>query len=197
MTTVVRGLAKLVAVVLVAGAVGGGLGIVLSKLSGNSGDSAAAPQASTATKPATQHTTTSARSDGHTTPAAPAPSGGVSVHIVDAILHPAESASGRRRHRARLTVRVQVTNRGTSVVTPARPTLFSGSVQTQTDPNADGPGTRLGALQPGKAVAVTLRFETAGSVTTQLQSQRRARVLVAGRTRETAVTVGNPATPTG
>ncbi|HEX4364850.1 MAG TPA: hypothetical protein VHZ75_09905 [Solirubrobacteraceae bacterium] len=190
MALVVRGIFKLVAVIVIAGGIGGGVGVGLSKLSGDSGGGAAPAPA------AKQSATTSGGSSSKSPPPPPASeqAGGVSVHVVDAVFHPAESPSGLRRHRARLTVRVQVTNRGTSVVTPERPSMFVGSAETKTDPNADGPGTSLGTLQPGKAVAVTLRFEIAGAVTTQLRSQLRARVVVAGRSRDTLVTIGSPAT---
>jgi hypothetical protein len=190
MTLIVRGIFKLVAVIVIAGGIGAGVGIGLSKLSGDSDGGAAAPAA-------TQAATTSTALSNQSPPPPPPASeqaGGISVHIVDAVFHPAESPSGLRRHRARLTVRVQVTNRGTSAVTPVRPSMFVGSAETKTDPNADGPGTSLGTLQPGKAVAVTLRFEIAGTVTTQLRSKLRARVVVAGRSRATLVTIGSPAT---
>jgi len=114
------------------------------------------------------------------------------VRVVSAILHPASTASGKRRSRAQLSVHVRVTNRGSRRFTPARPLLISGDVRVKTDRNQDTAATQLGALDPGETGDVTLRFEIAGAVTQRLQQQLRARLTIAGRTTTATFKVGNP-----
>jgi hypothetical protein len=158
-----RGLAKLVAVVVVAAGVGIALGVAFAKLS----------------------------DDGDRDPL-----GQVRVRVLDdAVLRLAGTPSGRQRQRARLTVRIRAANDGERRVALARPTLLVGDARLQTDPSADGPDTRLGSLEAGETAVVTLRFEVARTVTTQLTTQRRARILVADRTLPVSVEVGDPVDP--
>lgn len=173
---VLGGLVKLALVVVIAGGSGAVVGYGLSLLS-NDG-AGVAP----AVKPALTPTQT-----------APPSVRSVNVRVIDAVLQPASSASGQRRRRARLSVRIRSENRGARAVTPARPVLIVGHVRTPTDPSADSPRTSMGSLGSGEIANVTLRFEVAGNVTTELVDTRRARVRVAGRSRTIAVKLGQPA----
>ena len=180
---VARWLMMCAVVIAVSGGAGALIGVGLSKLTGDD-KGAGATVASTGESGADASTTAGA-------PAAPAP---VSLRVIvrDAVLHPASTPAGMRRKRARLTVRITAQNRGETMVTPARPVLLAAGTRTPTDPQADGPGTKLGALAPGKSASVTLRFETAGTVTAQLNAQRHARVVVGGRSVGLRVALGNP-----
>ena len=61
-----------------------------------------------------------------------------------------------------------------------------------TDPRADSSETSFGPLAAGQARTVSLRFETAGAVTAELTSTRRARLRIAGRSVSFAVRIGQP-----
>ena len=182
-------LAKFLAVITIAGGAGVAIGAGLSELSG--GDSAIAPVGSSAS------TAPIHAADARITPrgsaAVPAqPRTPASVRVLDSVLHPAGTADGQRRQRARLTVRIQAENRGNADLTPARPSLLVGRTSTETDAGADGPGTRLGTIKPGATASVTLRFEVAGAVTEQLAAERRAVIRVAGRSHPISIKLGNP-----
>ena len=193
-----RGLAKLVGVAVVAGVVGVGLGVALAKLTGDDApstpDATASAGASTsaattraeATSPSTQ-TTARSTSDRATTPARLAK---VRVRVLDAMLRPARTPSGIRRQRARVTVRVRAENTGTTSVTLQRPAILAAGKTVKTDSSADSPETNFGALGAGETRAVTLRFETAGEVTAQLTNQKSGRLRIAGRTIGLKIKVG-------
>lgn len=170
------GLAQLALVAIIAVGIGAVVGLGLSRLSGDSA------RVAPALKPSRTPTRT----------APPSPRS-VDVQVLDAVLHPASSASGEQRRRARLSVRIRAENQARSAVTPARPVLIVGEVRTRTDSSADSPGTSIGTLEAGEIVTVTLRFEVAGDVTTQLTDARRARIRVAGRSRNITVKLGEPA----
>lgn len=180
------GLAKLGAVIIIAGGAGSVIGFGLSKLT--SDDSAEPEPGVTSTERADPVATTGGPARG---PRGSRPVG-VVVDVPDAVVHPAGTASGRARNRARLTVRVRVRNTSTGVLTPARPAVLIGASRTPADPNADAPGTRLGSIAPGAAAAATLRFEVGGAAGAKLMTERRARVVVAGLTRPISVKLGNP-----
>lgn len=186
------GFAKLLAVIALAGAGGVAVGAGLSELSG--GDSAIEPVEPNESSPARAGSPADARvaASSSSKPPAPTASTKPSVRVLDSVLHPAGTAAGQRRERARLTVRVEVTNRSTAALTPARPTVLVGPTSTATDPGADGPGTRLGTIAPGRAQSATLRFEVGGAVTRQLTSERRAVILVGGRSHPISIKLGNP-----
>lgn len=169
-----RGLAKLVAVVVVAGGAGIVLGIGFAALAGD--DDLPTPVDETATR-------------------ADDPTGPVRVRVIDAVLRPAGSRAGRERQHARLSVEIRVANDGERPETLARPALLVGDKRVETDPGADGPDTSLESLEAGESAAVTLRFEVAGAVTTQLTTQRRARIVVAGRTLPVPFEVGEAVEP--
>jgi hypothetical protein len=185
-----RGLAKLVAVVVVAGAIGAALGIGLSKLSGD--DTAPAPAAPTTAASTSVPAATTASPPSE--PAATAASlAKVRVRVLGAVLHVASTPSGVRRRRARLAIRVRAENTGATSVTLARPTLTAAGISTKADPKADAPTTNFGPLAAGETRTVTLRFETAGAQTAALASERRGQLRIAGRTLPPLfVTVGAP-----
>ena len=185
-----RGLLKLAAVILVAGAGGIALGAAISELTGED-DATNETTASTATADATTSVPAAAATTAR--PSEQDPLEQVGVTIGSAVLHPARGPSGRRRNRARLGVRVTVVNRGAQRVVLPRPSLLAARRRVPTNAAADAPATRLGPIGAGKTVKVTLQFETAGAVTEQLTTQKRARVLVAGRSSPVTITIGPPA----
>ena len=193
-----RGLLKLAVVILAAGAAGTVLGIAISKLTGDDGPPSVAtpPQTDAATPTQTADATTSAPAPASTTPPSSdqGPLEQIRVTVGPAVLHPARTPSGRARKRARLAVRVTVANRGTTRVVLTRPSLLAARQRIPTNAAADAPATRLGPIAAGQTVKVTLKFETAGAVTQQLTTQKRARVLIAGRSSPVTVTVRTPVT---
>ncbi|MDP2710935.1 MAG: hypothetical protein Q8O56_06930 [Solirubrobacteraceae bacterium] len=207
-----RGATKRLVIVLLAGSVGVGLGLGLAALLGDDdlprpATTASAP-AGNATTPAgsfstppTTPTPSLAPAD-RTAPASPPavppdPRRQLRVSVGPAVLHPAASASGQRRQRARLGVRLELANLAAEPVTPARPVLLAAGERVATDPRQDAPDTHIGPLAPGATAGVTLRFETSGAVTEQLTTQRQARILVAGRMHAVRVTIGERARPSG
>jgi cytoskeletal protein RodZ len=201
-----RGLAKLLAVIVVAGLIGVGLGIALSKLSGDDD-----PVAPATTVPAQSTTTTAAPAPAPvpaattttptrttTTPTTPPPSppspaprpaaDQIEVTVRFAVLQLATTPSGKRRNRARLGVQVTVRNRGSQRVTLPRPSLLAARQRIPTNPAADARGGRLGPIPARQTRRVTLQFETAGAVTRQLTTKRKARVLIGGRSSTVTVT---------
>ncbi|HEV2775778.1 MAG TPA: hypothetical protein VGV90_09325 [Solirubrobacteraceae bacterium] len=191
-----HGLAQLTALVVVSIVGGVIVGFALTNLTSDDdaadvvGERRATTDASGASR-ARAGPTTSARES-----TAPNPLEQIDVRIISAVLQPAATPPGQRRRRARVSVHVQVENRGTRRVVPARPSLLAARQRVPTDPRADAPKTRLGAIDGRDTVDVTLRFETKGAVTEQLVTQRRGRILVGGRSWPISVTVGRPATST-
>jgi len=192
-----RGVGKLVAVIVVAGLAGLAIGTGLAKLSGDDASSTTPPDNSPGvSSPATN--TTAPSTTVETTPAdkkmstSSTPANTVQVRVVSAILHPATSASGKRRRRARLSVHVRVTNRGSRSITLARPVLVSGDARLKSDAKQDAADTNLAAIDPGETSDVTLRFEIAGAVTQRVQEELRARLTIADRNVAATVKVGSP-----
>ncbi len=118
----------------------------------------------------------------------------IRVSIISAILHPAGLPSGQRRRRGRLSVHLKLTNGGTQRVVLTPPSVLAARQRIPTNARAVGPQGPLASIDAGMTVDVTLRFETAGSVTEQLATQKRARILVGARSWPITVKVGNPAT---
>ncbi|MDQ3722913.1 MAG: hypothetical protein M3376_07580 [Actinomycetota bacterium] len=113
--------------------------------------------------------------------------------VVDARMHTAAAASGRREPPARLTVRIRATNEGRRRAALDRPTLRIGRVIVQTDPQTDAPGARFEPLTPGTTQTVTLRFSVAGEAKAKIVRDRRARILVAGQSVPIRVKLRSPA----
>ena len=197
-----RGLLKLMVLVVATGAVGAGLGFGMAAITGDDDPPGAVVDPPTT---AERSSPTVARSVPTTRVAPSVPTAStraqtppdqlkqVRVSVISAVLRPAGRPAGQRRRRARLGVRVKVENRGTERVALERPSLLAARQRIPTDPAADNLGARLGPIDAGETVDVTLRFETAGAVTGQLTTQQRARILIAGRSRPIAVKVGLPA----
>ncbi|MGH2840034.1 MAG: hypothetical protein ACRDKY_04325 [Solirubrobacteraceae bacterium] len=118
----------------------------------------------------------------------------VTVRIVSAILHPAGTARGRSRQRARLSVHARVTNGGARAVRFPPPRLETGTTLLAVDAHA---GAAAGALLrpvPARSTADgVLRYEAAGAVTRRLTSGRRAVLRIAGRSIRLQLTLGSPA----
>lgn len=189
----VRGLGKLLAVVVVAGGVGAALGIGISELTSGEEPSAARTEAATSSIARSTTTVTGPAPGAATTPqSSQDPAAQVTVTVLSAVLHPAATPSGERRRRGRLGVRVRVKNTGAERIVAPRPSLLAARQRIPTNARARGPGSRLGPLAPGATADVTLRFETAGAVTEQLTTQKTARILIAGRSWPITVTVGSP-----
>ena len=108
-----------------------------------------------------------------------------------AVLRLASTPSGKARNRARLGVRVTVRNRGSRRLVLPRPSLLAARQRVPTNPAADERGSRLGPIAAGQTRRATLQFETAGAVTEQLTTQRRARVLIGRRSSALTVSPGS------
>jgi len=195
-----RGLIRFVALIAVAGGAGVALGAGLSQLAG---DETATPSVSD--EPTSGSTVlTGVATSVAPNPAPPPPPpptaatttaggplGQVNVRVLGAILHPAGTADGKRRRRARLTMRVRAVNESGGAVTIAPPVLAVGSVRIHTDAAA----TRLGELAAGETKAVTLRFELQGEATEKVTIDRRARLGIAGRALAFRLRIGSPVEP--
>jgi len=196
--------------VTVAGGIGVALGMVLSRVSDDKAP-AGAVGARTGTAAAAAPAGAVGARTGTAAAAAPAPAATapttapsaapdapgqaeVRLSVLDARLFTDDTPSGARAQRARVTVRIRAENAGGESVTLARPILRIGSVRIATDPDAEGlPGSRFAALRPGVAQTVTLRFSLAGEATPKVVRDRRARVLIAGRSLPMRVKLRAPA----
>ena len=191
------GLAKFLAVIVGGTAVGAGIGIALSALSGNGGnESTASPraiatpsaEARTPTPTSTARTptpTSTARTPTPTSAArTPTPTGtavpageGLGLRVESARLISASTASGRARQRARLVVRVRLSNRSDVRLPAQNPLLLNGAGTVRVDPfAADAAGPLLRPLAAGMSAVGELRYETAGELTQRLTDERRARL---------------------
>jgi len=188
-----RGLLKLLAIVVVAGGVGFALGTGLSALSEDKTPTAPDAETATAEPPATGSTATAAElpvaTPTTTTPAAPttttpdasaSPLAEVSVSVLDARLFTDGTPSGRRDQRARLTVRLRAENAGGRRAILPPPILRVGSVRIPADAPA-GTETPDEPLPAGTQRTMTLRFSLSGEATPKLVRDRRARLLIAGQ----------------
>lgn len=115
------------------------------------------------------------------------------VQVVTAFLQPALAPRGRRRHRARLSVHVRVTNDGKVRIEDLAPLLVASGKRVAPDPLAsDTTGSLLRPLAPGATAGGRLRFETAGAVTDQLAKARRGVLQIAGGTVPFELKMGRP-----
>jgi hypothetical protein len=192
-----RGFAKFLAVVALAGAGGTALGFGLSALGGNDGGSTPAPVATGATtsntgpsgapKTASTPASTATATQATTTPAPPtrtittttAPaltrppaqtSGGkLRVDVISTIVHP---VTGDTNQRAEMIVHVRVTNGTGRLVQGVPPVLRVGDAVVQS--TADRPETAplLAVLGPGAVADGKLRFITTGADSGQLTAGR-------------------------
>lgn len=203
MTTFLRSLAKLAALVIVAGGVGVAIGMGLATLS--DGDEPAAPDEGAATSAPTEppaatstQTTTAVPAATATVPpvttttTSPSTASGrlaqVRVSVLGTRLFTDSTPSGREAQPARVTVRLRAENRGDERVRLKRPTLRVGSVRIP----ADAGGGQFAPLGPGADATVTLRFSLTGEATPKVVRDRRARITVAGRSLPIRVSVQHP-----
>ena len=115
------------------------------------------------------------------------------MDVLDARLFTDATPSGAREQRARVTVRIRGENSGAAPVTLERPLLRVGNVRIETDADAGAlPGSQFAPLQPGLPQTVTLRFSLTGEATPKIVRDRRARVLIAGRSLAMRVKVRTP-----
>lgn len=180
-----RGLGKLVAVVLAAGLAGTGLGIALAHLRGNE-DSSAPPlpavasamteRASTEAVVARTTTTgTSRATTGPRTQTAPTPLG-PRIQVLSARLERPAAAAGH------VTVRLRVINRGTRPLAVQAPMLLTGADEIRRDA-AGGSAARplLRSLAAGLSATSVLRFTTSAAVAARLSATPRAMLRIADR----------------
>jgi len=168
--TLLLGFAKLVAVVVAAGLAGAGIGIALSKLSGN--DSSGEPLLPATTSPAAT-SAAATRGSGESGYRAPR------VQVLSAQLGPVSESTGR----ALVAVRARVTNRGRRALTITKPALISREDEVPLGTNArDAAGPLLQPIAPDGRATGTLRFAVPGRVAQRLSATPAARLRVASRT---------------
>ena len=187
--------AILVAVVVVGGGFGLVAGVGLDKISRTpphdplarvAKELAASARASSGAAGGGSNTATAAGSSASQTLSRAA--NGVRVHVMSAVMHPAGTASGKRRQRARVSMRVRVTNNRPATLSPVASSLVSGSEPVS--------GTAEAALKrklaSGQRASGRIRFETAGAVTQSINTTGEMNVLVAGVPLTVTVKVGTP-----
>lgn len=166
-----RGLAKFVAVVVVAGLAGAGIGIALAELSGN--DAADTPvlpatTAQTSTAPASTQTTTTAAV--YRVPR---------VRVLSAELGPISESTGR----ALVAIRARLTNRGNRDLTIKTPALLSGDDEVPLGASArDAAGALLRSIAPRASATGVLRFTLPGEIAQRITANPGARLRLGNRT---------------
>ena len=160
MAAAVTELAKLVACVALGSAAGFGAGTGLAEVTG-AADSGPPLVAQDAVREAS--------------------AGEVRVQVLSAVLLPATTRSGRSRRRARLTLRVRLTNASSTRLAASDPVFISGGKRIRADPAAEAAaGALLAPLDAGASATGELRFEAAGAVTRRLRSRRRGWLRIGG-----------------
>jgi hypothetical protein len=196
-----RGLLKFLAVAVGAGALGVGVGVGLAEVGGGDDattalETSSSPSATTATTlgPATTTSTTPSTTTApatQTTETTETLALTQHVDVLSALLCPATAAGEQVNSRARVTIRVRVTNRDSRPLAAQAPRLLVGAARIGSVPDAkDDAGALLKALAPAASATGTLRFQTSGSVTQRLTGQRRARLGIAGRTVAAPIEIG-------
>lgn len=172
-----RGLARFVAVVLVSGLAGAGIGIALAELSAND----------STTEPLLPSTSTTAAAAGTTTAAiyrVPR------VQVQAAQLGSISQSTGG----APVAIRVRVTNRGSRPLRITTPALVSGDDEVQLDERArSAAGPLLRAIEPGASATGMLRFTLPSSVAERVTEEPAARLRVANRTVSVTLETGEGA----
>jgi len=200
-----RGIAKLVAVVVAAGLAGAFIGVSLAKLPGDDDSidpaltvTASTPGTSTSsrTTPRTTSTATTTTTTPRTT-TTPTTTTGTAVRVyrvprvqvLSAQLTTAPSGGGS------VTVKVRVTNRGIGPLTIATPVLVSRTDEVRLDTARAQARPLLRALDPGSRATGTLRFTTSPAMTQRLVASPAARLRIARRTILVKLTVATPQSP--
>jgi hypothetical protein len=203
-----RGLAKLIAVIALAGAAGVGLGIGLSELTGDSEQDTSTAGSNSSAEPSTTGETAARRTAPKTTagsvehartttthtatPKRQRRPSAARVRVVSVVFHRESAPSARRRRRAVLAIHVRVVNRGRRAIANVAPVLVVGA-RRRVEPSAqDSTGSLLRLLRPGSTADGTLRFKTAGGLTDRLASRRRAQLRIAGKPVTLKVLIGRP-----
>lgn len=184
--SLLRGLAKFVAVVAASVLAGVALGLGLSEVSGDDGTPIASlnpPGTATGTTAAAD---ASGESRAKATAGTSGPAGASDAkgaakpryRVLSATIEPATSASGMQRRRARVTVRLRATA-GSEPLTLDTPTLVAGNERQPVDPNAaDAAGALLKEIPAGDSATGELRFETAGALTQRMTTFKAPRLIV-------------------
>ena len=163
-----RGLAKFAAVVVVAGLVGAGLGLVLAELSGNDGGETAGQAARVLTPPpATTETVGPEVADVV----------GPRVEVLSALLGRTSRSTGR----ALVAAKVRITNRTASRVTIEAPALLSGEDEVPANESAAS-NQLLRPLAPAASATGTVRFTLSAEATRRVTANRTARLRIADQT---------------
>jgi hypothetical protein len=183
------GFAKFLAVVVLGLGVGVGGGYGLGKLGSNDASGADDTSATALTTTSGDTTAASARTSTTSTTEKPAPTapkaaaGTLKVTVLSAKFKPATTVSGRKRKRARLTMRLSVRNTAKRTSTLGSAFIAFARNHVKRDPNATRAAAALGnPIKAGKAANGELRFETVGSTTTRLKAAKSARLRVNGQT---------------
>jgi hypothetical protein len=189
--TLLRGLAKFVAVVVAAGLVGAGVGIALAKLSGNDGsDTPAIPAAASTANPQTSTTADSASPTRETPPrpstaatettqSSAATTRSPSVRVLSALLGRRSYSTGR----ALVAVRIRVKNRAGRPLVVDGPVLLSGQDEIRTNASPTAAATALTRpVAPGASATGTLRFILPPDIAQRLHAKPAARLRIAKRT---------------
>jgi hypothetical protein len=198
-TLLLRGLAKLVAVVAAASLAGIGLGAGLAKLSGDS--PASSPVAATTTTQATTGLTTtepSTRPTSTTTTQPGAVQGtadpDVEVEVLSARLGTPSSTTGH----ARVNAEIRVTNRARTPVQITTALLMSGDFEVPLDVAArDAAAGLLKPIAAGASATGRLRFTTASAATQRLLAKPAAHLRIADQTVDLPLRAARGATTTG
>jgi len=127
---------------------------------------------------------------------APSRDADVGVSVLSTVLRPAATPAGRRKHAARVSVRLRVANRGSRRLNLERTVLRSGDGTLAYDrAQSDAAGSLLRPVDPGASADGTLRFEPRSAFTERLVRGRRARLDIAGQTVSLTVKIGRPVMP--
>lgn len=185
-----RRLLAFAAVAAAASTVGAGFGFGLGALTPNSDGASPAPEKVASSPPPAVEDTARTTTE--------KPSQVPRVQVLSATLRPAITTSGRARRRARVSIRLRVSNRGAATLAPEDPLLLVGDDRLSPDPSATGAaGTLLAPLEAGASAMGNLRFEIAGATTTRLTVRPRARLRIAGRTVRVDITISPRSAPSG
>jgi len=166
-----RGAAKLVAVLVAAGAAGILLGLAMAELTGD--DAAPTPSAAVPTSSTPRATTATAATT------APATTEKVRIAVRSATARP--PANGAEQG-SRLTVRASIENAGGRAIRTKQPELLVDDLRVAAAPESRGTGGELPApsLADGATAAGTLRFDVPLSSPSELTTAR-VRVRLAGK----------------
>lgn len=166
-----RGAAKLVAVVVIAGAAGVLLGLAMAELTGD--DAAPTPSAAVPTSSTPRATTATSAAT------APATTEKVRVAVASATARP--PADGAEQG-SRLSVRASVENASGRAIRPKQPQLLVDDLRVAAAPEFSGTGGELLApsLADGATAAGTLRFEVPSKTPSELTTSR-VRLQIAGK----------------